>query len=140
MVHRVPSQWSVRVLQLGDAWGFVVKPTAQTSLDAIAATALSPLVKFGPITFGLGTVTQLDPFQCSMNACAPTEPTAQASLGEIAATPFRLVWFGWVFGRAAILQEPAGLGVGLGVGVGVVVGVGVRRPAASAGRTEPAGP
>src|SRR2546427_599658 len=69
-----------------------VLPTAQTSLGE---TAVTPVMKLFPLVvgkgFGLGTTLQEVPFQCSVSVAVvpPTAPTAQASPGEIAATPRR---------------------------------------------------
>ena len=65
-------------------------PTAQISLAEITATAKSSL-SFVP-TFGLLTILQLVPFQCSISVwrLVPLEeyPTAQTLCAEMAATAF----------------------------------------------------
>src|SRR5262249_49933245 len=66
-------------------------PTAHTSLDARAATALSQLQPFG---FGLGTTVHCEPSQCSMRGWGgtkqgpgPLDPTAHTSSVATALTP-----------------------------------------------------
>src|SRR5207237_9819381 len=58
-------------------------------------TAAPPDSAFlAPTTLGLGTRTQLVPFQCTMQvwlfAITPCEPTAHTLSAEMAATPFRV--------------------------------------------------
>ena len=95
--HRRISAW-LPVL----AW---TVPTAQASLADIAATAerASPYLAAG---LGLGCRFQVLPFQCMISvvlglAGLPVEPTAQALLAEVAATPRRVPLM-------AAAAEPAG--------------------------------
>src|SRR5689334_14475438 len=65
-------------------------PTAQASVAETAATPDSTLPRVPP-GLGLGTCVHLVPFQCSIKVRLPPaldgyEPTAQASLAEVAAT------------------------------------------------------
>src|SRR5262249_5885528 len=73
-LHCVPFQCSMSSPPL--------PPTTQTLLEATAATA-----KREPLPAGLGTILQAEPSQCMINRPEPVSPTAQASLGERAATP-----------------------------------------------------
>src|SRR5437867_7617430 len=91
MLHLEPFQcsmsvWRVRLLLLKES------PTAQTSLVETAATLVRPL-PLGP-GFGLVTMLQVEPFQCSMSirSLPPLGvefPTAQTSVVETAVTPTR---------------------------------------------------
>src|SRR5439155_807196 len=97
MLHAVPFQCSISVFT---EWLWY--PTAQTLLAEMAATPdrLSDV----PV-FGLATMLQLVPFQCSTNVWLVVpllyEPTAQTLLAEMTATPVRL-----------LDAAPAGFGLG----------------------------
>src|SRR5215813_8969340 len=87
--HLTPSQCSTRVRKLVVV--FSKKPNAQAFFAVMATTAASALVVWKPAAgFGLGTIVQRAPFQCSIRVLnAPPllyEPTAQTSLAEVAAT------------------------------------------------------
>src|SRR6266540_2133643 len=81
-----------------------VLPTAQTSS---AETAVTPVRKLFPFVvgkgFGLGTTLHEVPFQCSASVAfvTPTAPTAQASVGDFAATPRRSLRSEPTFGLAS---------------------------------------
>src|SRR5712691_10006549 len=79
------SVWRVEVVVLKNS------PTAQDWVDAGSADAAARVFSFG-LGLGLGTVLQLVPFHCSITVVViplmpVTEPTAQMSLPETAATP-----------------------------------------------------
>src|SRR5215212_8837811 len=79
----LPSQCSIKLPFIRS------HPTAQMLLGARAVTAYSPS-PMAPEGFGLGTMLQVVPSQCSMSDCVlPSmySPTAQTSLGARAATP-----------------------------------------------------
>src|SRR5919109_2725962 len=79
-------------------------PTAQTLPAETAATLRSTLVASAPaLGLGLATSLHVEPFQCRMKVAVPPDearfdPTAQASVREIALTASRLL-------------RPAGCGV-----------------------------
>src|SRR6266498_1758857 len=98
MAHAVPFQCSTSVL----CWwtlvcSFSYIPTAQTLFGETTVTLRSWLLALDAVLmFGLGTSLQVLPFQWSVNVTsAPVEavvdPTAQASVGEIARTESRLL-------------------------------------------------
>ena len=62
----LPFQCSMKVLRLG---GVAADPTAQTSFDETAETA--PRLLNVEEVFGLETICQADPVQCSMRDCVP---------------------------------------------------------------------
>jgi hypothetical protein len=64
-------------------------PTAHTSQGVIAVAALSL-----PATSGLGKTLQLLPSHRPINVKPVTSPTAQASPGDTAATPYRALFSG----------------------------------------------
>jgi hypothetical protein len=70
MLHVLPFQCSASVAYAGDEFPFALKPTAQTSLLATAATPRSALWVPLPGAFGVGTTLQLVPFQCSARVLA----------------------------------------------------------------------
>src|ERR1051326_9392174 len=85
MLHRVPSQCSMRVRCM--LLLLVEVPTAQPSPVEMGVTLLRKLL-FDP-TFGLGTTLQCLPFQCSISVwitpLLPTNfPTDQMSFAETA--------------------------------------------------------
>src|SRR5262245_21551685 len=69
---------------------YPASPTAHTSLLDTAATSMSRWDQSG---FGLGTMRQFDPSQCSVSVAPPSisvsnrQPTAHASVRETDATP-----------------------------------------------------
>src|SRR6476646_9489383 len=63
-------------------------PTAHTSELDTAATPSKPLWRSG--SFGLGTISQLAPVQCSMRFFESAMPTAHTSLGDTTVTARRL--------------------------------------------------
>src|SRR5437588_567300 len=78
-----------------------VLPTAHTSFPASDVTPVRKLFPFVDGSgFGLGTTFHEDPFQCSVSVLLPCDPTAHASVGEMATTP-----------RRSLLDEPT-LGLG----------------------------
>src|SRR6266849_10250003 len=79
------SVWRVEVVVLKNS------PTAQDWVETRSAAAAARTFSFG-LGLGLGTALQLVPFHCSITVVviplmSVTEPTAQMSLAETAATP-----------------------------------------------------
>src|SRR5215210_28588 len=90
IVHPTPSQCSISV---SDAFPFPDHPTAHTSSGAIASTPNKTLLN---TLFGLGTIDQSTPFQCStsvwLSPLALTKyPTAHISLAETASIDRRML-------------------------------------------------
>src|SRR5262249_17895470 len=96
----VPSQCSISARVAVEVPGLRAEPTAQTSLEEIAATALSLLS--AAVLLRLGTTRHERPSQCSARVPPADFPTAQTSLGATAATP-----------RSSLLSVP-GLGLVIG--------------------------
>src|SRR5262245_29174916 len=84
-VHEVPCQCRIRAFN-----GKLVWPTAHTSSADAAVTAKSMLGRLPPEGFGLGTIVQAVPSQCSMSVVLRSDakssawPTAQMSSEETA--------------------------------------------------------
>src|SRR5438105_3914447 len=108
MVDTLPSQCSVSV------WS-VAMPTAQMSVEEIAAIACKRLSR--PGTLGLGTMVHALPSQCSTSVCrAPIEPiapTAQTLLADRAATPLSVLSPWSELGLATTRQARPHAGVGV---------------------------
>src|SRR5438477_13085 len=87
-VHAEPCQCRIRAFHGKPVW-----PTAHTSSAATAVTAKSSLGRLEPEGFGLGTIVQAVPSQCSISVVLLSDakssacPTAQTSVAERAATP-----------------------------------------------------
>src|SRR5215469_1144957 len=104
--HLVPSQCSISAW-LGNP--VPVWPTAYTLLDETASSAYKALPP--PFGSGAGTTDQAVPFQCSASVWVPplassVSPTAQMSVSESAAMPYRMF--------------PCAPGLGLGITVQAV--------------------
>src|SRR5262249_37360998 len=83
----LPSQCSIKV-RVWNVIGSRDRPTAQMSFGPVADRALR---KLSPDEFGLVTMLQLEPSQCSIsvenpNAAWPEYPTAQTLSGPTATT------------------------------------------------------
>src|SRR5436309_474910 len=87
-VQAEPSQCSISAFS-----GNPVRPTAHTSFEATAVTERRLFGRLEPEGFGLGTMVQARPSQCSMRVVLLSEakssawPTAHTSEEETAATP-----------------------------------------------------